>query len=124
MRVVVADAEADVRAALRLLLTSGLAMCVVGEAADTAGLCRQLRDASPGAVLLAWELLGVEAGRALARLCATHPQVRFVVLSTQPQVRPQALAAGAHAFVSKADSPEQVSSVLRGLRGEGGTHDR
>jgi DNA-binding NarL/FixJ family response regulator len=115
MRVVVADAEADVRAALRLLLTAGHAMCMVGEAADAAGLCRHLRDASPNAVLLEWELLGVEAGLTLARLCAAHPQVRFVVLSTQPEVRRRALAAGAYAFVSKADSPEQVSSVLRGL---------
>jgi DNA-binding NarL/FixJ family response regulator len=116
MRVVVADAEADVRAALVLLLTAGHAMCVVGEAADAASLYRQVRDASPSAVLLAWELLGIEAGQALARLCAAHPQVRFVVLSTQPEVRRLALAAGAHAFVSKADSPEQVSSMLRGLR--------
>jgi DNA-binding NarL/FixJ family response regulator len=116
MRVLVADAQADVRAALTLLLTTVHAMCVVGEAGDAASLHRQLRDAAPNLVLLDWDLLGPEAGVALAGLCAANPRIQFIVLSAQLEVRRSALAAGAHAFMSKADSPEQVSSALRKLR--------
>lgn len=115
MRVVVADAQADVRAALRLLLTNAHGMSVVGEAADMSDLSRQIQETAPNLVLLDWGLLGSGAGAALAQMRAAYPQVQMVVLSGHSEVRAQALAAGAHAFVSKADSPEQVGKALRTL---------
>jgi len=45
MRVVLADTQADVRSALRLLVTHDLGMQVVGEVTDAAGLWRQVHDA-------------------------------------------------------------------------------
>jgi DNA-binding NarL/FixJ family response regulator len=116
MRVVVADAQEEVRSALRLLLTSAHGMCVVGEAADAAALRGQIRDMAPNLVLLDWGLLGVGAGSALAEMRASYPQVQLIVLSGRSEVRQQALAAGAHGFVSKSDSPEQVGKVLRTLQ--------
>ena len=45
MRVVLADTQADVRSALRLLVTHDLGMQVVGEVTDAAGLWTQVHDA-------------------------------------------------------------------------------
>jgi CheY-like chemotaxis protein len=38
-----------------------------------------------------------------------------IVLSGRPEVRQAALAAGAEAFVSKADAPQQLLAALRRL---------
>ena len=116
MRVVLADTQADVRSALRLLVTHDLGMQVVGEVTDAAGLWTQVQDARPDLLLLEWGLLGAGAGAALARLHALSPQLRVIVLSCHPEVRVQALVAGAGAFVCKADSPEQTVKTLRAAR--------
>lgn len=116
MRVVLADGEPDVRWALRLLLIHDVGMQVVGEVADAAELWAQMQEARPDLLLLDWSLLGAGAGAALMRLHAAYPLLQVVVLSGHPEARRQALAAGADAFVSKADSPEQMVRTLNAAR--------
>jgi DNA-binding NarL/FixJ family response regulator len=115
MRVVLADQQADVRSALRLLVTHVLGLRVVGEVSAAADLWTQVQDARPELLLLEWGLLGAGAGAgaALARLHAVYPDLQVIVLSGHPEARAHALAAGADAFVSKADSPEQMLKTLR-----------
>ena len=120
MRVVLADHQADVRSALRLLVTHVLGMQVVGEVTAAADLWTQVQDARPDLLLLEWDLLGAGAGAALARLHAMYPHLRVIVLSCQPEARRHALAVGADAFVCKADSPEQTIKTLRAARAHGG----
>lgn len=115
MRVLLADGDPDVRGALRLLLTHDLGMQVVGEAADVSELPARVRDAEPDLLLLDWALTGAGASDAMVglRALSSHPQI--VVLSAHPETRPHALAAGADAFVSKADAPAQLVTTLRSL---------
>ena len=113
MRIVLADHQADVRSALRLLVTHVLGMQVVGEVTVAADLWTQVQDAGPDWLLLEWGLLGAGVGAALARLHAMYPDLQVIVLSGHPEARQHALAAGADAFVSKADSPEQMLKTLR-----------
>ncbi len=113
MRVLLADGDSDVRGALRLLLTHDLGMQVVGEAADAAALRAQAQDTAPDLLLLDWAL--ADAGAAVAGLRTLLPRLRIVVLSAHPEARSQALAAGADAFVSKADAPAQLVTALRAL---------
>jgi DNA-binding NarL/FixJ family response regulator len=120
MRVVLADHQADVRSALRLLVMHVLGMQVVGEVTAAADLWTQVQNAGPDLLLLEWGLLGAGAGTALARLHAVFPDLQVIVLSGHPEARQHALAAGADAFVSKADSPEQVLKTLRAARARGG----
>src|SRR5205085_6770969 len=70
MRVVLADHQAEVRSALRLLVTHVLGMQVVGEVTAAADLWTQVQDAGPDLLLLEWGLLGAGSGAALARLHA------------------------------------------------------
>jgi DNA-binding NarL/FixJ family response regulator len=113
MRVVLADKQADVRSAVRLLVTHNMGMRVVGEAADASTLWHLVQDSRPDLLLLDWRLLGASASAAPARLHAAYPNLRVIVLSEHAEVRRHALAAGADGFVSKADSPEQMIDIVR-----------
>jgi DNA-binding response OmpR family regulator len=65
----------------------------------------------PDLVLLDWEFPGRPAA---AFLCGLNgPAV--IVLSRRPEAAGAALAAGAEAFVSKADPPERLLEALRRL---------
>ncbi len=120
MRVVVAGKQADVCSAVRLLVTHDLGMQVMGEIADASGLWTRLQDAGPDLLLLEWGLLGAGASAGLARLQAMYPSMQVIVLSGHPEARQQALAAGADAFVSTADSPEQMIKTLQRAMTKGG----
>src|SRR4051812_32630962 len=80
MRVVLADNQADVRSALRLLVTHVLDLRVVGEVTAAADLWTQVQDAGPDLLLLDWGLLGAGADAALARLHAVYPDLQVIVL--------------------------------------------
>ena len=60
-----------------------------------------------------WSAL--EAPQRLAELRALNDRLRIVVLSTQPEDRAAAIAAGADAFISKVDPPDQVLAVVRAV---------
>ncbi len=51
----------------------------------------------------------------MARLHATAPGTAVVALSCCPELRPQALRAGAASFVCKSDAPDKLVAVLRNL---------
>ena len=98
---------------INLLLEQVPGVHVVGEAANAVGLIGQVEAACPNVVLLDWELPGLEAPELLAALRAWRPHVRVIALSGRLQARPEALAAGADAFVSKSDPPERVVMAVK-----------
>jgi DNA-binding NarL/FixJ family response regulator len=118
MRVLLADDDGQVCSALRLLLEQVPGVTVVGEARDSESLATEMMAAAPDAVLLDWELPGLSPGPHLAALKADG-QSRVVVLSTRPEARKAAMTAGADAFVSKGDPPENVLAALGVGRGGG-----
>jgi DNA-binding NarL/FixJ family response regulator len=121
MRVLLAGKQADVRSAVRLLVTQHLGMQVVGEIADASALWTEMQDGRrPDLLLLDWGLLGAGASAAVARLRTMYPGLQLIVLSGHPEARHLALAAGADAFVSTADSPEQMIKTLQRAMTKGG----
>ena len=117
MRVVLADDQAWLRSAVRLLLEQLSDVETVGEAADEQHLRRLSTDRELDLVLLDWELPGLTQTvqqRALLRdLRQQHPNLQIIVMSGRPESLRTALAAGANAFVSKADPPEQLLAALQ-----------
>jgi DNA-binding NarL/FixJ family response regulator len=116
MRVLLADDQSKVRAALRLLLQEELGLSVIGEAIEAEDLLAQVEAMQPDLVLLDWELPGLRTDDhlpALRRLC---PRLKIIVLSGQPEARRAALAAGTDAFVSKGEPPERLLSVVEDCR--------
>ena len=116
MRVLLADGMHEVRWALRTLLVDDLGMQVVGEVADLRALQASLQRTRPDLLLVEWDLLGARPGTVLTRLRTAHPHLRVIVLSCQPAVHRQALAAGAHAYACKAEAPEDLIAALRAIQ--------
>jgi DNA-binding NarL/FixJ family response regulator len=114
MRVLLADDQAKVRSALRLLLEQQPDVNVLGEAVDAQGLLDWVSAVCPDVVLLDWELPGLQDGDALSVLRARCPHLKVIALSGWPEARRAALAAGADGFVSKGDLPERLLAAVRG----------
>ena len=112
MRVLLADDQSKVRSALRLLLEQEPELSVVGEAAEVEDLLAQVEATQPDLVLLDWELPGLRADDRLSALRTLCPRLKVIALSGRPEARRAALSAGADAFVSKGDPPEQLLAAV------------
>jgi two-component system response regulator DesR len=118
MRILLADDQAKVRSALRLLLRLQPGMDVVGETAETEGLLGQVKEIRPDLILLDWELPGPTSNGLLTAIRARCPRLKVIALSGRPEARRAALEAGADAFVSKGAPPERLLSALRAFSEE------
>ena len=124
MRVLLADDRPKTRFALRLLLERQPGIQVVGEAADAEELLVQAKATFPDVVLLDWELPNLAAnGSLLSALRGVCPHLWLIALSGRPEMRLTALAAGADAFVSKADPPERLLAAVRVAGGDDASND-
>jgi DNA-binding NarL/FixJ family response regulator len=117
-RILIADDEPNVRFALRVLLAQQPGLRVEGEAADAKALLERMEADCPEVVLLDWDLGGVTGDDLLPAMRQRCPRTAVIVLSGKPGIGAAALAAGADAFVSKADPPEGLLAAIRSARQE------
>jgi DNA-binding NarL/FixJ family response regulator len=113
MRVLVADTHPEIRWALRTVIGEEPGLTLAGEVSDSEQLMQQASTLRPEMILLEWELPGQPGQDLLAALGSTNHGVWVIVLSSQPEDKQAALAAGADAFVSKADAPRELLAALR-----------
>jgi len=112
MRILLADDEPRVRFGLKVLLQRQPGLAIVGEAVDALDLLTKIEMTAPDLALVAWELPGLPAIGSLAALHRRRSQLAVIALSGRPEVGQMALAAGADAFVSKADPPEAMLRTI------------
>ena len=113
MRLILADDQIKVRSALGLLFEQVPDLQVVGEAADATGLLLAVAEKKPDVVLLDWELPGLPAAQLVRLLLYERPSLKIIAMSSRPEVKRLSLDAGAHAFLSKSESPPCVLSIIR-----------
>ena len=112
-RVFIADANADERSALRLVLLD-LDMEVVSEAADWTATLAQAPDTQADMLLIDWDMLPVSPNVALEQLRKACPAALVIILISHLDARDQAaLSAGADAFISKGETADRVAEGLR-----------
>ncbi len=114
MRILIADDEARVRSALRLVLEHETGH-ELAEAASVEALLSEAPAFRPDLILLDWELARARAVKILPLLRQAWPNAVVVALSGRPEARASALAEGADAFVSKGGDPESLLAVVRAL---------
>jgi DNA-binding NarL/FixJ family response regulator len=117
MRILLADDQAKVRFALRVLLEKQPGVEVVGEATDASVLADLMKEVCPDLVLLGWELPGEIRADLIRQLHEICPRAAIVALSSRLEARRPALEAGADGFLCKCDSPEYLLNLVAELQG-------
>ncbi|GGT01919.1 response regulator [Streptomyces cinerochromogenes] len=117
IRVLLADDQALLRSAFRVLVDSEPDMEVVGEASDGAEAVRLAREHAPDIVLMDIRMPGTD-GLAATRLISADPslaRVRVVILTTfeVDDYVVQALRAGASGFLGKGSEPVELLNAIR-----------
>ena len=115
IQVLLADDQTNVRSALYRLLKHEPGVQVVGEASEAKELVSQVRTIHPDLILLDWGLPGLSAIGSLPGLRLNNPELLVIVMSGRPEARQTALAAGANAFVSKIDPPDNLLETLHAM---------
>ncbi|MER5751201.1 response regulator transcription factor [Streptomyces sp. NPDC002088] len=117
IRVLLADDQALLRSAFRVLVDSEPDMEVVGEASDGAEAVRLAKEERADVVLMDIRMPGTD-GLAATRLISADPaldQVRVVILTTfeVDDYVVQSLRAGASGFLGKGSEPEELLNAIR-----------
>lgn len=117
IRVLLADDQALLRSAFRVLVDSEPDMEVVGEASDGAEAVRLAKEHGPDVVLMDIRMPGTD-GLAATRLISADPSlahVRVVILTTfeVDDYVVQSLRAGASGFLGKGSEPEELLNAIR-----------
>ncbi len=117
IRVLLADDQALLRSAFRVLVDSEPDMEVVGEASDGAEAVRMAKEQHADVVLMDIRMPGTD-GLAATRMISADPglaDVRVVILTTfeVDDYVVQSLRAGASGFLGKGSEPEELLSAIR-----------
>ncbi|MBB4979932.1 MULTISPECIES: response regulator [Streptomyces] len=117
IRVLLADDQALLRSAFKVLVDSEPDMEVVGEAPDGDGAVALARSTRPDVVLMDIRMPGTD-GLAATRMITADPEladVRIVMLTTfeVDEYVVQSLRAGASGFLGKGAEPEELLGAIR-----------
>ncbi|MER7948241.1 response regulator transcription factor [Streptomyces sp. NPDC096079] len=117
IRVLLADDQALLRSAFKVLVDSEPDMEVVGEAPDGAEAVALARSVRPDVVLMDIRMPGTD-GLAATRMITADPEladVRIVMLTTfeVDEYVVQSLRAGASGFLGKGAEPEELLGAIR-----------
>jgi CheY-like chemotaxis protein len=124
MRILIADDNAEIRGAVRLLLEE-LGEHDIVEAADSGQVLDVALGTHPEAILLDWEL--ADAGQRIDRnadpRCGSAalvqevrrrcPGARIIAISANPEAQQSSRLAGCEEFVSRNEPPDRLIALLR-----------
>jgi DNA-binding NarL/FixJ family response regulator len=112
MRILLADAQPNVRYALHVLLANRPKLNLAGDATDAYELISRLKADDPDMLILDWMLPGLDEAGSIAALRDIRPDLIIIALSGRPELGRAAINAGADAFVSKIDPPERLLTAI------------
>ena len=115
VRVLIVDDQEPFRSAARLVVELSEGYEVAGEAVTGEESLDLVDQLEPDLVLMDINLPGIDGIEATRRIMAQHPEVVVLVLSTYEaaEYEPRALAAGAVAFIGKADLGPNILITVR-----------
>ena len=115
IRVLLADDHAMIRVGLKRILDAAEGMRVLGEAASGEAIVEKLSATPVDVVLLDISMPGPGMVETMRRIRAARPGVKVLVLSmhSEEQYAVRCLRAGAHGYLSKERSPEELVEAIR-----------
>ena len=121
MKILLADDQMGLHMALRIWADQVAGITVTSAVTDLCALRRALPIEHPDVLLLDWELHGLDDNQTrrtlISQLHDQAPTLRIIALSSRPDGRATALATGVDAFISKTESPTELTTLLLRLRG-------
>ena len=120
LRILIVDDQRRTRQSLKALLATKFQSMEVHEAANGVEAVRRMAECRPDIVLMDArmpEMDGIEATRIIK---TRSPRIQVIVLSMYAEYQVGALAAGADAFITKGNPPEQLLAVLAAMAGSTG----
>lgn len=115
LNILLADNKPEVCSALKLLLEQEFDLSVTSEVRNFEELLASVNCNCSDLVLLDWELPGSKGSELISLLRGKCPHIAIIAMSSQPEVRAEALNAGATAFISKGSSAHAVISEIKSL---------
>ncbi len=115
MRILIADDQKHMRSGLKAILSAALPQPEIWEATTGHEAERLAEEVRPHLILMDIRMPDRDGLTATRQIKAAHPEIRIVVLSLHAELSRHALAAGADAFVSKGESPEQLLAAINTL---------
>lgn len=119
IRVFVADDHPMIRAGLRAMIAGEEGLACVGEAAQGEEALARIPACAPDVVLMDLMMPRLDGIEVIARLRATLPATRFVILTSlldAAEVR-RAIDAGASGYLMKTASAQELVNVIRAVHG-------
>ncbi|AIS11984.1 Two-component transcriptional response regulator, LuxR family [Pseudomonas chlororaphis subsp. aurantiaca] len=112
------DDHSLIRAGVRALVMDIPGYAVIGEANDGAQVLEMVERLSPDIILLDISMKDVSGLEALKKLKVVHPQSKVLILSmhTDPALIMQALESGAHGYLLKDTTANELEHALEALR--------
>lgn len=116
-RLLLVDDHALIREGLRSVLEANGEMKVVGEAATGLEAIEIFREVQPDVTLLDIGMPGMDGLAACRRIRAEHPDARILILTVhgEEQFFFEALRAGAHGYVLKRSTGEDLRRAIRAV---------
>ena len=117
-RILVADDHEVVRRGIRALLESQPGWNVCGEAATGHDAVEQARRLKPDLLVVDISMPGMNGLETIRKIHKTMPQIEILVLTMHEseQMMREALAAGAHGYLSKAEAARDLLAAVESLR--------
>jgi two-component system, NarL family, invasion response regulator UvrY len=112
MCVLIADGQPEVRQALRLVCEESLGLIVVAEVVDSSELLTRINATHPDILLLEWGFSGLQTSILIDTL-HMDKSLYIIAIGGCPEMRREALEAGANGFVYKGDPPDELLNLLQ-----------
>jgi len=111
-RVLIVDDQLRSRQSLKALLRALPTVEEIREATNGFEAIRQVEEFQPDVIVVDAHMPKMNGLEAARRIKATSQQIKIIVLSIDPDLKAEALAAGADAFFCKGDPPEKLKEIL------------
>ena len=118
IRVLIVDNQPRARQSMKALLGAWYQAAEVREAADGYDAVQLAEEFQPDVILMDARMPKMSGLEAARHIKAKSPGIKIIVLSMYPDLKAEALQAGADAFVSKSDPPEKLRETLTNVMRE------